>query len=223
MSQAKTRTKSSEAPVNVKLLLIGNSSVGKSSLLLRFSDEQFLPEDETSATIGVDFRVHKMEVNGRKVKLSIWDTAGQERFRTITSSYYRGAQGIVLVYDVANRETFDALPRWYSELETYVSSSVVKILVGNKVDKEFSRQVSTSEGAAFAERMGSLFVEASAKTAVGVRQAFTDVVERILDTPELWAPVSNITPDVPRNGSIPGNIDLNSRSDTGADAGGCGC
>ena len=72
MSQAKTRTKSSEAPVNVKLLLIGNSSVGKSSLLLRFSDEQFLPEDETSATIGVDFRVHKMEVNGRKVKLSIW-------------------------------------------------------------------------------------------------------------------------------------------------------
>ena len=149
------------------------------------------------------------------------------------------------MYDVANRETFDALPRWYSELETYVSSSVVKILVGNKVDKvdtllpflhilldranvvhitqEFSRQVSTSEGAAFAERMGSLFVEASAKTAVGVRQAFTDVVERILDTPELWAPVSNITPDVPRNGSIPGNIDLNSRSDTGADAGGCGC
>ncbi|CAL1702738.1 unnamed protein product [Somion occarium] len=123
------------SPVNVKLLLIGNSSVGKSSLLLRFSDEQWLPEDESSATIGVDFRVHKMEVKGKKVKLSIWDTAGQERFRTITSSYYRGAQGIILVYDVANRESFEALPRWYSELETYVSPSVVKIIVGNKVDK----------------------------------------------------------------------------------------
>ena len=76
-----------------------------------------------------------MDVKGKKVKLSIWDTAGQERFRTITSSYYRGAQGIILVYDVSNRETFDALPRWFSELETYVSSAVVKIIVGNKVDK----------------------------------------------------------------------------------------
>ena len=80
-------------------------------------------------------QVHKMDVKGKKVKLSIWDTAGQERFRTITSSYYRGAQGIILVYDVSNRETFDALPRWFSELETYVSESVVKIIVGNKVDK----------------------------------------------------------------------------------------
>ncbi|TFY79756.1 hypothetical protein EWM64_g4255 [Hericium alpestre] len=122
-------------PINVKLLLIGNSSVGKSSLLLRFSDEQWLPEDEASATIGVDFRVHKMEVRGKKVKLSIWDTAGQERFRTITSSYYRGAQGVILVYDVANRESFDALPRWYAEMETYVSPGVVQVVVGNKLVK----------------------------------------------------------------------------------------
>ncbi|KAF9466832.1 ras-domain-containing protein [Collybia nuda] len=179
-------SKPTTTPINCKLLLIGNSSVGKSSLLLRFSDEQWLPEDESSATIGVDFRVHKMEIKGKKVKLSIWDTAGQERFRTITSSYYRGAQGIILVYDVSNRESFDALPRWYSELETYVSNSVVKILVGNKVDKEFSRQVSTVEGQQFAKRMNSLFIEASAKTAIGVNEAFQEVVERILDTPELW-------------------------------------
>ncbi|TFY78190.1 hypothetical protein EWM64_g5824 [Hericium alpestre] len=170
-------------PINVKLLLIGNSSVGKSSLLLRFSDEQWLPEDEASATIGVDFRVHKMEVRGKKVKLSIWDTAGQERFRTITSSYYRGAQGVILVYDVANRESFDALPRWYAEMETYVSPAVVKIVVGNKLDKmrlppfthtdaEYSRQVSTEEAAAFAARMDSLFVKASAKTALDVRDTF---------------------------------------------------
>ncbi|KAF9504474.1 hypothetical protein BS47DRAFT_1334604 [Hydnum rufescens UP504] len=168
------------------ILAVGDSSVGKSSLLLRFADETWLTEDESSATIGVDFRVHRMQVKGgKKVKLSIWDTAGQERFRTITSSYYRGAQGIILVYDVANRESFDALPRWFSEMETYVSPSVVKIIVGNKLDKEYSRAVSQEEGRMFADRMGTLFLEASAKTAVGVRQAFVDLVEKIIDTPEL--------------------------------------
>ncbi|PCH34637.1 ras-domain-containing protein [Wolfiporia cocos MD-104 SS10] len=229
MSQDKEK-----GPVNVKLLLIGNSSVGKSSLLLRFSDEQWLPEDESSATIGVDFRVHKMEVKGKRVKLSIWDTAGQERFRTITSSYYRGAQGIILVYDVANRESFEALPRWFSELETYVSKSVVKIIVGNKVDKEFSRQVSYSEGQAFAKRMNSLFVEASAKTAIGVREAFQEVVENILDTPELWAPAVSRSRgtgvaggsgggSAAADGNMPGSINLSQPAAEQAAGGGCGC
>ncbi|KAF8753014.1 Rab subfamily of small GTPases [Rhizoctonia solani] len=171
-----------EAPLNAKILLIGNSSVGKSSILLRFSDETWLSEDESSATIGVDFRVSKMEVRGKKVKLSIWDTAGQERFRTITSSYYRGAQGIILVYDVANRESFEALPKWFSELERMCPQT------WEQSDKEFSRQVTTEEGKAFAERMGTLFVECSAKTKVGVRDTFRELVEKIVDTPELWAP-----------------------------------
>ncbi|KAK7028317.1 ras family-domain-containing protein [Favolaschia claudopus] len=212
------------APINCKLLLIGNSSVGKSSLLLRFSDEQWLPEDESSATIGVDFRVHKMEVQGKKVKLSIWDTAGQERFRTITSSYYRGAQGIILVYDVSNRESFDALPRWYSELETYVSDKVVKILVGNKVDKEFSRQVPTAEAEAFAGRMNSLFVETSAKTSVGVKEAFTEVVERIMDIPELWDATPGVGAGAKSSaGQMPGggNVTLGEASEEGG--GGCSC
>ncbi|CAA7264075.1 unnamed protein product [Cyclocybe aegerita] len=211
-------------PVNVKLLLIGNSSVGKSSLLLRFSDEQWLPEDESSATIGVDFRVHKMEINGKKVKLSIWDTAGQERFRTITSSYYRGAQGIILVYDVANRESFEALPRWYSELETYVSSSVVKILVGNKVDKEFSRQVPTAEGEKFASRMSSLFIETSAKTAVGVKDAFQEVVEKILATPELWESAnSRAQATGGGGGGMPGGVQIVGLREEPRQEGGCGC
>lgn len=150
---------------------------------------------------------------------------------------------IKTVYDVANRETFDALPRWYRELETYVSDSVVKIVVGNKLDKvrlaslqgrlfllilaqEFSRQVKTEEGKAFAERMGSLFVEASAKTAVGVEEAFTEVVTRILETPELWSPVSNVTPDrnavLKDRNTMPGNIDLNADS-SADDSAGCSC
>ncbi|KLO11982.1 ras-domain-containing protein [Schizopora paradoxa] len=229
MSNAKSKAKAKDSAINVKLLLIGNSSVGKSSLLLRFSDEQWLPEDEATATIGVDFRVHKLEVNGKKVKLSIWDTAGQERFRTITSSYYRGAQGIILVYDISNRETFDALPRWYTELETYVSSSVVKIVVGNKVDKEFSRQVSTSEGRAFAERMSgkdALFIETSAKTSQGVQEAFQEVVRRIIDTPELWAPVTAVGGDLTAKSgnSMPGGGSVTLGKDDGAEAySGCSC
>ncbi|KAI0300611.1 ras-domain-containing protein [Multifurca ochricompacta] len=224
----------SQELINVKLLLIGNSSVGKSSLLLRFSDKQWLPEDEASATIGVDFRVHKMEVKGRKVKMSIWDTAGQERFRTITASYYRGAQGVILVYDVSSRESFEALPRWLNELETYVPAEVVKIVVGNKLDKEYSRQVPTEEGKAFAQLTGCLFVEASAKTAVGVTEAFNDVVTRIIDTPSLWgeenpkasskaakaaaASTGRLrTPD-----SMPGNIDLSQTLDD-EESVGCAC
>jgi len=219
---------STTTPLNIKLLLIGNSSVGKSSLLLRFADETFLTEDEASATIGVDFRVSKMEVRGRRVKLSIWDTAGQERFRTITSSYYRGAQGIILVYDVSNRESFEALPKWFTELETYVTPAVVKILVGNKLDKEYSRAVSEEEGRAFAERMGTLFVEASAKTSIGVNEAFREVVERIIDTPSLWQ--SSQSPRKPTAGTAPSNrtmpgasVNLTAEDGTSADSGPCSC
>ncbi|KAG5634154.1 hypothetical protein H0H81_003129 [Sphagnurus paluster] len=160
-----------DPPINCKILLIGDQSVGKSSLLLRFSDKQWVPEDETT------IRNH----------LPTRDTAGQERFRTITPSYYRGAQGIILVYDVSRRKSFEGLPRWYSEIQKYVDSDdVVKILIGNKVDMEFSRQVSTAEGKAFATQMSSMFVEASAKTSVGVQEAFEHAVERILATPTLW-------------------------------------
>ncbi|KAK2462411.1 hypothetical protein APHAL10511_005717 [Amanita phalloides] len=207
-----------QQPLNVKLLLIGNASVGKSSLLLRFSDEQWLPEDEASATIGV----HKMEVGGKKVKLSIWDTAGQERFRTITSSYYRGAQGVILVYDVTSRETFDGLPRWYTELDTYISTPVVKILVGNKVDKEYSRQVSTAEGEAYAKRMDSLFVEASAKTAVGVKETFREVVEEILETTELWEHQPGVQRTDGGRGGVPGGVQIVGHQESQVDQG-CAC
>jgi len=210
--------------VNCKLIIIGDASVGKSSLLLRFADNQWLPEDETGATIGVDFRVCKMDVKGKNVKLSIWDTAGQERFRTITSSYYRGAQGIILVYDVSNRESFEALPRWFSELEQYVSDYVVKIVVANKLDKEHNRTVTEDEGRKFADKMGTHFVEASAKTDVGVQEAFREVVEKILDTPELWS-----APGKPNNkspvkaGKMPGGVSLSQPAPDSAASSGCSC
>ncbi|KZT51951.1 ras-domain-containing protein [Calocera cornea HHB12733] len=173
-------------PANLKILLIGDSSVGKSSLLLRFADQSFLSEEEGSTTIGVDFKVQRIEVDGTKYKLSIWDTAGQERFRTITSSYYRGAQGVILVYDVSNRESFDDLPRWINEIDTYCGPSVAKVIVGNKIDKEFSRRVPTTEGQAYADRMESMFLEASAKRGIAVDDVFQTVVRKIVATPELW-------------------------------------
>jgi len=213
-----------EPVTNCKLIIIGNSSVGKSSLLLRFADSQWLPEDETNATIGVDFRVCKMDIKGRKIKLSIWDTAGQERFRTITSSYYRGAQGIILVYDVSNRESFDTLPKWFTELEAHVSGSVVKVLIANKMDKEYSRQVSEEEGRNFAEKMGTKFLETSAKTSAGVSEAFREVVEQILDTPDLWSSSSKTSRSPAKvAGPMPGGVSLNKPANPEEAASSCSC
>jgi len=127
------------------------------------------------------------------------------------------------VYDVANRESFDALPRWYSELETYVSDSVVKILVGNKVDKEYSRQVPTTEGQQFATRMNSLFIEASAKTSQNVKDIFQGLVEKIMDTPELWDKDANRPHNTAHgNGGVPGGVQLVGREESQED-GGCAC
>ncbi|KAF9928282.1 Ras- protein Rab-18 [Linnemannia zychae] len=178
---------SSDTVATLKLLLIGSSGTGKSSLLMRFVDGVFLAPDEISATIGVDFKVKVIDVDGKKYKLTIWDTAGQERFRTLTSSYYRGAQGVILVYDVTNRDSFNDLQTWFNELDTYCSSKeVVRMIVGNKVDKESSREVSKQEGQELARKLQTLFVECSAKTKLGVQQAFDELVQQIIDTPSLW-------------------------------------
>merc|ERR1719379_1650371 len=119
-----------------------------------------------------------------QVKLTVWDTAGQDRFKTLTASYYRGAQGIILVYDVTRRATFDHILPWLNEANVYCDDNVVKMLVANKIDEP--RQVSTEEGRALAREKNMLFIECSAKTKVGLQQAFEELAQQVLDTPELY-------------------------------------
>ncbi|KAG5025587.1 hypothetical protein JHK82_021483 [Glycine max] len=171
-----------------KLLMIGDSGVGKSSLLLSFTSDAF---EDLSPTIGVDFKVKYVMMGGKKLKLAIWDTAGQERFRTLTSSYYRGAQGIIMgkFYDVTRRDTFTNLSEiWAKEIDLYsTNQDCIKMLVGNKLDKDGDRVVTKKEGIDFAREYGCLFIECSAKTRVNVQQCFEELVLKILDTPSLIA------------------------------------
>ncbi|XP_040964834.1 ras-related protein RAB1BV isoform X1 [Gossypium hirsutum] len=142
----------------IKLLLIGDSGVGKSCLLLRFSDGSFTTSFIT--TIGIDFKIRTIELDGKRIKLQIWDTAGQERFRTITTAYYRGAMGILLVYDVTDESSFNNIRNWIRNIEQHASDNVNKVLVGNKADMDESkRAVPTSKGQALADEYGIKFFE----------------------------------------------------------------
>lgn len=160
-----------------KLVLIGDSGVGKSCLLLRFSDDAFT--ESFISTIGVDFRFQTVKIGDKTVKMQIWDTAGQERFRTITSAYYRGADGIIMVYDVTHRESFDHVREWLKEVDKYASPDTCKLLIGNKCDRE-DKVVRTEEGAALAKELGMPFLETSARTAENVAPAFLRMAEQLL-------------------------------------------
>ncbi|KAL4462047.1 hypothetical protein ABPG74_000892 [Tetrahymena malaccensis] len=163
----------------IKLVIIGNSSVGKSSVLLRFSDDQF--SESYLTTIGVDFRFKTLNIDGRKVKLQIWDTAGQERFRTITNAYYKGADGIVLVYDITNSTSFEDIERfWLNEVESYAEKDVELLLLGNKSDLSDQRQVETNMVSEYAEKKHMDFYETSAKTSDQIEQAFLAISKRLM-------------------------------------------
>jgi len=155
-------------------------AVGKSSLLLQFCEREWFPGHRPGPNIGVDFRVHRTEVDGRRIKVQLWDTAGQERFGTLPGPYYRGVQGIILVYDVSSRKSFQALPQWLEQIENHAPPGAVKLLVGNKLEKEDSREVPTKEGAVLAARNACLYAEVSAKTGEGVSEAVNDVIARIV-------------------------------------------
>jgi Ras-related protein Rab-1A len=160
-----------------KLLLIGDSGVGKSCLLLRFADDTYT--ESYISTIGVDFKIRTIQDSGKTIKLQIWDTAGQERFRTITSSYYRGAHGIIVVYDITDQVSFNNVKQWLQEIDRYACESVTKLLVGNKCDLSSKRAVPLENAQEFAASAGLTFLETSAKDATNVEKCFMTMAKEI--------------------------------------------
>lgn len=198
----------------IKLLLIGDSGVGKSCLLLRFCDDAWTPSFIT--TIGIDFKIRTIELDGKRIKLQIWDTAGQERFRTITTAYYRGAMGILLVFDVTDQKSFENVRTWHANIEQHASEGVSKILIGNKSDWEEKRAVTTEQGEELAKELGIPYIETSAKSNANVEEAFftlaREVKTRLIDT----AAVTQASP-----AAASGNVNVNSEQRAGAKGGCC--
>jgi len=195
-----------------KLLLIGDSGVGKSCLLLRFADDTYT--ESYISTIGVDFKIRTLDLSGKTCKLQIWDTAGQERFRTITSSYYRGAHGIIVVYDVTDKESFNNVKHWMQEIEKYAADGVNKLLIGNKCDLSSKKVVSYDEAKELSDSLNVSFMETSAKNAHNVEQAFQkmagDIKERVASQQKASGPGK-------------GTTQLGAGNKVGGDAAGCAC
>lgn len=160
-----------------KVVLIGDSGVGKSNLLSRFTRNEF--SLESKSTIGVEFATRSINVDGKMIKAQIWDTAGQERYRAITSAYYRGAVGALLVFDLTRHVTFENVERWLKELRDHTDSNIVVMLVGNKSDLRHLRAVSTEDAQSFAEREGLYFIETSALESTNVENSFKQILTQI--------------------------------------------
>ncbi|CAL9728478.1 ras-related protein Sec4p [Monosporozyma unispora] len=196
----------------MKILLIGDSGVGKSCLLVRFVEDKFSPSFIT--TIGIDFKIKTVDINGKKVKLQLWDTAGQERFRTITTAYYRGAMGIILVYDVTDERTFANVKQWFKTVNDHANDDAQLLLVGNKSDMD-TRIVTYEQGEALAQELGLPFIESSAKDDSNVNEIFFTLAKLIQEKIDSNA-MSNA------NGAVKdGNVNINSGSESSGSSSNC--
>ena len=171
--------KAAKADFNFKFVMIGDTGSGKSCILLRFADDTYTETYIT--TIGVDFRFRTVTVEGKTCKLQIWDTAGQERYRTITSAYYRGADAIVMVYDITSMDSFKHVNDWLLEVKRYTKEDTLNLLIGNKCDMEAERQVSKQQGEKFATDLNVPFLETSAKDGTNVDPAFLMLTKKLME------------------------------------------
>jgi len=205
-----------------KVVLIGDSGVGKSNLLSRFTRNEF--NLESKSTIGVEFATRSIKCDSKTIKAQIWDTAGQERYRAITSAYYRGAVGALLVYDISKSQSFEDVERWLNELRDHADSTIVIMLVGNKSDLRHLRAVRTETAAAFAEKHGLSFIETSALDSTNVELAFQKILTEIY---HIVAVNRNLEKKEPTNINTGGEIlEVGETGDAGgakAASGGGGC
>jgi len=175
----------------IKLLMIGDSSVGKTSILNKYVTNKFT--DEFTTTIGIDFHIKRIAVNNKIVKLQLWDTAGQERFRSVTIGYFRGAQGALVVYDVTNRESFKNIKKWMEDIDKNCYNGIIIFLVGNKIDEKQNREVSTEEGKELGEKYNINYFECSAKTGENIEELYfniaTIISKKIIEEQNLNKPV----------------------------------
>ena len=163
-----------------KILLLGDSSVGKTCFLMRYADNTF--QEIHMTTIGLDYKLKNVQLDdGKIVKIQIWDTAGQDRFRSITKNYYKGAHGIILIYDVTSRKTFENVQNWITQIKEEVSDKVNIILVGNKIDDEKNRKVTTEEGQKMAASCELEFFETSAKSGINIDTTFNELVKKTVE------------------------------------------
>ena len=162
-----------------KILFIGDSAVGKSSILYRFCDDIF--KTNFNSTFGIDFKIKSVELKGKIIKLQIWDTAGTERFHSITTAYYRGAMGIMLVYDITNPKSFNNLGKWLTNLQEHANPDAIKMILANKCDLEDKRIIAAQRGQEIANQHGLKFLETSANTNVNIEKAFMDLTQDILE------------------------------------------
>ena len=163
-----------------KILLLGDTSVGKTCFLMRYTDNTF--QEIHMSTIGLDYKLKNVQLDdGKMYKIQIWDTAGQDRFRSITKNYYKGAHGIVLIYDITDKKTFENVRNWVKQIKEEVSDKVCIILVANKIDAEDKRVVSTEEGEKMAAEYDMMFFECSAKTGNNIDNAFNQLVKKTVE------------------------------------------
>ena len=163
-----------------KILLLGDSSVGKTCFLMRYTDNTF--QDIHMSTIGLDYKLKNVQLeDGKMVKIQVWDTAGQDRFRSITKNYYKGAHGIILIYDVTENKSFENVKNWMNQIKEEVSNRVTIVLVGNKIDDEEHRKITTEQGESMAKEFDIMFFECSAKTGENIDGIFNNLVKKVVE------------------------------------------